>query len=645
MTQTVIRQWISRPAVSAALHYGLAFGSVGAAMGLARLFLYFHLPQPFAAFALSAIAITFWYGGTKPGIVAALLALIIRYTHWPEAHAVSRVLYDLVFLVFALLMMVVNRARGELEVRVAQRTAELSRANEELKVEIAERKRTEEKLRQSETYLAEAQRLSGTGSWARLTATGEMRYWSEECFRVLGFDPHDGPPRFDAFLQRLHPDDRAKVREISEKAGREKADYEIDYRIVHPGGEIRDIHVVGHPVLGPSGDLVEFVGTVMDVTERKRAEEKVRQSEAYLAEAQKLTHTGSWAWDVAGKRALHLSDEWFRIYGFDSNEGMPAWNQRLQRIHPDDRARQQQEIFRAISEKSDYDIEYRILLPGGAVKHVHSVGHPVMDDSGNLVQFIGSTTDITERKQAEEALRQAQADLARISRITTMGELTASLAHEVNQPIAAAVTDANTCLRWLNRDQPDMEEARQAALRVVKDATRAAEVISRTRLLFKKGAPQSELVDMNEVIHEMLALIIGDMSRRSISVRIELADDLPQITGDRVQLQQVLMNLMMNGIDAMKDSNGTRELIVNSQRADNQQIMVTISDTGVGLPPQHADKIFNAFFTTKPNGTGMGLRISRSIIESHGGHLWAENNSPQGASFHLTLPIQADAHE
>src|SRR5579864_4769286 len=641
MTQTVTRQWISRPAVSAALHYGLAFGSVGAAMGLARLFLYFHLPQPFAAFALSAIAITFWYGGTKPGIVAALLASIIRYTHWPEAHAVSRVLYDLVFLVFALLMMVVNRARGELEVRVAER----SRANEELKVEIAERKRTEEKLRQSETYLAEAQRLSGTGSWARLTATGEMRYWSEECFRVLGFDPHDGPPRFDAFLQRLHPDDRAKVREISEKAGREKADYEIDYRIVHPGGEIRDIHVVGHPVLGPSGDLVEFVGTVMDVTERKRAEEKVRQSEAYLAEAQKLTHTGSWAWDVAGKRALHLSDEWFRIYGFDSNEGMPAWNQRLQRIHPDDRARQQQEIFRAISEKSDYDIEYRILLPGGAVKHVHSVGHPVMDDSGNLVQFIGSTTDITERKQAEEALRQAQADLARISRITTMGELTASLAHEVNQPIAAAVTDANTCLRWLTRDQPDLEEARAAASRTTKDATRAAEVISRTRLLFKKGAPQSELVDMNEVIHEMLALIIGDMSRRSISVRIELADDLPQITGDRVQLQQVLMNLMMNGIDAMKDSNGTRELIVNSQRADNQQIMVTISDTGVGLPPQHADKIFNAFFTTKPHGTGMGLRISRSIIESHGGHLWAENNSPQGASFHLTLPIQADAHE
>jgi PAS domain S-box-containing protein len=638
-------KWLARPAASAAVRYGLAFASVGAAMGLARLFLYFHLPQPFTAFALSAIAITFWYGGNKPGIVAAILASVIRYSHWSEAGAVSRALYDIVFVVFALLMTVANRARGELEIRVAERTSELSRVNEDLRLEISERKRTEEKLRQSEAYLAEAQRLSGTGSWARVSASGEMRYWSEECFRVLGFDPADGPPRFDAFLQRLHPDDRAKVREISEKAGREKADYEIDYRIVLPDGEIRDIHVIGHPVFGVSGDLVEFVGTVMDITERKRAEEKLRQSEAYLAEAQKFTHTGSWVWEVAGRRALHLSEEWYRVYGFDPNEGMLAWNKRLQRIHPDDRARRQQAIDRAVSEKSEYEVEYRILLPGGTVKHLHSVGHPVLDDSGNLVQFVGSSTDITERRQAEEALRQAQADLARISRITTMGELTASLAHEVNQPIAASVTDANTCLRWLNRDHPDLEEAREAASRTVKDATRAAEIISRIRLLFKKVSPQWESVDMNEIIREMLALMISDMSRRSISVRLELAEDLPQITGDRVQLQQVLMNLMVNGIDAMKDSDGTRELGINSQRGENEQILVSISDTGVGLPEEQADQIFNAFFTTKPNGTGMGLRISRSIIESHGGRLWASDNTPRGASFHLTLPIEAEAHE
>jgi PAS domain S-box-containing protein len=397
------QKWIATATGSVVFRYGLAFVSVAAAMALARIFLHFHLPQPFAAFALSAIAITFWYGGTKPGVIAALLASIIRYSYWPEANVVSRALYDLVFLIFALLMMGVNRARGELEVRVAQRTAELSRANENLSLEVAE---------------------------------------------------------------------------------------------------------------------------------RERAEEKLRQSEAYLAEAQKLTHTGSWVWEVAGKRALHLSDEWYRIYGFDPKEGMSAWNQRLQRIHPEDRARRQEMIDQAIREKSDYQVEYRILLPGGPVKHIRSVGHPILDASGNPVQFVGSSTDITQHRKAEEALRQAETDLARISRITTMGELTASLAHEVNQPIAAAVTDANTCLRWLSRDEPDVEEARQAASRTVKDATRAAEIISRVRQLFKKGAPQREPVDLNEIIQEMVVLLRSEASRYSISVRTELAANLPRVLGD-----------------------------------------------------------------------------------------------------------------
>jgi C4-dicarboxylate-specific signal transduction histidine kinase len=253
------------------------------------------------------------------------------------------------------------------------------------------------------------------------------------------------------------------------------------------------------------------------------------------------------------------------------------------------------------------------------------------------------------RSRSEEALRQAHAELAHANRVTTMGELTASLAHEVNQPIAAAVTDANTCLRWLTRDHPDVGEAREAAIRMAKDATRAAEIISKVRQIFKKGAQQRELVDVNEIIREMIVLLRKELSRQSIAVRTELAADLPKLMGDRVQLQQVLMNLMVNSIDAMKNVEGKRELTIKSQRAqdeeEDEQLTVSLSDTGVGLPPQQADHIFNAFFTTKTDGTGMGLRISRSIVESHGGRLWATDNHPRGAIFHLTIPAKIEAHE
>jgi C4-dicarboxylate-specific signal transduction histidine kinase len=243
-----------------------------------------------------------------------------------------------------------------------------------------------------------------------------------------------------------------------------------------------------------------------------------------------------------------------------------------------------------------------------------------------------------ERRQAEEALRQAQADLTRASRLSSMGELTASLAHEVNQPIAAAITNANACLRWLSHDQPDLEEARAAASRIVQDGRRAGEIVKRVRLLFKKDTLQRELVDLNEIIREMVLLLHSEAIQYGILVRAELAADLPQVMGDRVQLQQVLMNLMMNSIDAMKDMDGRRSLAIQSQRGEDDQVLISVSDTGVGLPPRQADKIFNAFFTTKTYGTGMGLRISRSIVESHGGRLWAADNPPRGARFSFTLP-------
>jgi PAS domain S-box-containing protein len=408
----------------------------------------------------------------------------------------------------------IKRLNEELEQRVIERTSQLTAVNKELTREVLERQRAEEDLRKSEAYLAEAQRLSHTGSWAR-GAKGEVRYCSEEFYRILGFDPRGEEPRMEAFFERLHPDDQARVREIVETAVHDTAEYEVDYRIVHPGGEVRDIHAVGHRVLSPSGDRVEFVGTVIDITERKRAEEE------------------------------------------------------------------------------------------------------------------------------RERLRQAQADLAHVNRVSTMGELTASLAHEIKQPISAAITNARTCLRWLGREEPDLAEAREAASRIIKDTTRASEIINRIGLLFKKGAPQHDLLDVNEVIQEMIVLLRSEASRFSISIRGELATDLPRVMADRVQLQQVFMNLMLNGIDAMKESVRGKELTIKSEAADGQ-LLISVGDTGIGIPPQESNKIFDAFFTTKPHGTGMGLPISRSIIESHGGRLWAGDNSPQGAIFRITLPIREE---
>jgi C4-dicarboxylate-specific signal transduction histidine kinase len=249
---------------------------------------------------------------------------------------------------------------------------------------------------------------------------------------------------------------------------------------------------------------------------------------------------------------------------------------------------------------------------------------------------------IAERKQAEVALRQAQADLAYANRVSSMGELSASLAHEVAQPIAAAITDANTCLRWLSRDQPDVEEARAAASRALEDGRRAGEIVNRVRLLFKKGILQRELVNFNEMIREMTLLLQAEATECAVSVRMALGADLPQVMGDRVQLQQVLMNLMMNSIDAMKDVDGTRELTLRSQSREDGHVLISVIDTGLGLPPHNAEQMFEAFFTTKSHGTGMGLRISRSIVEAHHGHLWASANSPRGARFCFTLPANGE---
>jgi PAS domain S-box-containing protein len=387
------------------------------------------------------------------------------------------------------------------------------------------------------------------------------------------------------------------------------------------------------------------VGNELEMKVAERTTE-LRRSQAYLAEAQRLTHAGSWACNVFTRELIHSSEEHCRLYGFDPDKGSPPLEEFIQRIHPEDRARVLQAFDSASRTGKDFDADFRIVLPDGTTKHAYGTGHPIFNQSGDVVEFVGIVMDLTERKRAEEErerLRQVQADLAHLSRVTTMGELTASLAHEIRQPIAAAVTDAKTCLRWIGRDYPDVEEAREAASRTVKDVTRAADIINSISLLFKKDALQREFLDVNELIREMIVLLRSEANRYSLSIRTELAEDLPKIMADRIQLQQVFMNLMLNGIDAMKETTGVGELTIKSEAGDGQ-LLISVSDTGVGLSPEQADQIFRAFFTTKGNGTGMGLPISRSIIESHGGHLWATGAPGIGATFQFTLPATVSAH-
>jgi PAS domain S-box-containing protein len=448
-------------------------------------------------------------------------------------------------------------------------------------------------------------------------------------------------------LHRIHPDDRDFVQQTIDRASEAWANLDFEHRVLMPDGSVKYLHVLAR-ASAPSSRKLEYFGAVTDVTAAKQTEETLRQSEAYLAEAQRLSHTGSWAWAPATCDISYWSEECYRVQGFDPDGELPRFETFFQRIHPEDQSGTAEKLERATREREEFETDYRIVHPSGEIRDIHVVGHPVLTSSGDLAEFVGTVIDVTERKRADEQrerLRQAKADLAHINRVTTMGELTASVAHEVNQPIAAAVTDANTCMRWLARDQPDLEEARAAAMRVVKDATRASEIISRIRLLFNKGTSERELVNVNEVIGEMIFLLRSEAIRYQISVRTELAPDLPQVMGDRVQLQQVLMNLMINGIDAMKEVDGPRELVINSQPAENGQLLVSVSDLGVGLPPQQADQIFNAFFTTKSHGTGMGLAISRSIVELHGGRLWALPNSPRGAHFYFTLSANLQVHQ
>jgi PAS domain S-box-containing protein len=374
--------------------------------------------------------------------------------------------------------------------------------------------------------------------------------------------------------------------------------------------------------------------------ERKKVAEALRRSEMYLAEAQRLSHTGSFGWNVTSGE-IYWSAETYRIFGYDPTQ-KPTVQTVIDSTHPDDRMHLRQVIERPSIEKTGFDTVHRLLMPEGSVKYVHAVARPATGEDSAGTLLVGAVTDITERRQAEEQrkrLTELERDLARISRVSMMGELAASLAHEIKQPIAAVALDAETCLQWIRRQPPGVEEAGQALSRIIGEARRAASIVDRNRSLYGRGTPQREPIDLNEVIREMVVMLREAASRLGISIRSTLDPALPTTAADRVQLQQVLMNLMINGMEAIQAGGG--ELSVASGRSEDGHLLVSVSDTGIGFSGNDLERIFEAFFTTKPQGTGMGLSISRRIIESHGGRLWASPNSGRGATFQFTLPNDA----
>jgi len=508
--------------------------------------------------------------------------------------------------------------------------------------DITERKREEEALQQTQIYLREGQRLARMGSWAFNDAG---LYWSDELYQIFGLDPEKGAPEIGQYLTLIHPQDQASMAETIKTMFQEHCGCDVTKRIVRPDGQVRYVRCVASPVIEQEV-FKGFLGTAMDVTEQELLTQELRREQAYLAEAQSLAHIGSWATNFATRQNFHLSNETYRIHGFDPRQGPPGLERFWATLHPQDEPLVRATLEDAVRAGTDYDIrDFRICrADDGQIRFLRTIGH--RNPVGEIGEYVGITMDITELKRAEEErerLRQLEADLAHINRVNMLGELSAALAHEIKQPIAASITSANACLRWLARDPPDLERARAAAARIEQDGNRAADVINRLRSFYKKGSPpKREMVDVREIIQEMTALLRTEAFRHSVRIHSELHEERPHVLADRVQLQQVFMNLMLNAIEAMKDSGG--ELTITSRLNPEGQLVVSISDTGVGLPADSAERIFDAFHTTKPQGTGMGLAISRSIVEAHGGRVWATANQEAGATFHFTLPAKAEEH-
>jgi len=500
--------------------------------------------------------------------------------------------------------------------------------------DIDDRKRAEEALQSSERNLRQVIDTIPTLIHV-LRPNGSVLYVNPSVLDYTGLTLED-VQREDYRARVGHPEDAEEsLRERRAQALSSAVPFESEYRVLGKDGQYRWFLARYNPLLDDQGKIDRWYVTATDIDDRKRAEAEIEQAYIRLAEAQRVSKTGSFVTDLLMDEH-NWSEELCRIFEIDpgtkvTTEAIRAF------FHPEDLPVYEAAFKRAIDGLDrDIDISYRIITPAGNVKHLHAVTHVLERIAGRPI-YIGAIQDVTESKVAEEALTRARSELAHMARMTTLSALTASIAHEINQPIFAVITSAGACLRWLNRDQPEVQRAQEAAMRIEEDGKRAAEIITHLKSFYKKDvSPQREVVSVNDVVGEMLVLLRSEADRHSVVMRTELATDIPSIKADRVQLQQVLMNLMLNGMEAMSEPGGELKVIT---RRDSGDVTVSVSDTGVGIPAEKMEEIFNAFVTTKAEGTGMGLAISGTIIESHGGRLWATVNPGPGSTFHFTLPI------
>lgn len=512
-------------------------------------------------------------------------------------------------------------------------------------------KEAEQRLRRSEAYLAEAQRLSHTSSWAWDVRRQEFAYRSAELYRLFGFDPGPIEVPARAFQQRILPEDFQRIVEVERRAVRRKEPFEVDFCIARPDGSIRRVHTEGHPIVNSDGEVMEIIGTHVDVTEQIAAKEALQRAFDELKTSEQrfrdYAETASdWFWETGSDhRITQISEHADTASATPTGLiGLSRWD-----IPPDvelEPGKWEQHRATLDAHLPFRDLVYRGRDRNGSPIYVRTSGKPLHDADGHFLGYRGVSSDVTaatRAEQAEEALRKAQAELAHVTRITTLGELTASIAHEINQPLAAVISNADACISWLGRDPANLDAARRSVEWIVEDANRASEVIRRIRALAKKTEIEMVALDINQVVREVIAFVRRELATNAVSVRMELSSGLPKICGDRIQLQQVLINLVVNGIEAMQANvDRPRELAIRSSQAGedgDRHLLLTVRDRGVGLGCDVTDHIFTPFFTTKSSGLGMGLSICRSIIEAHAGRLSALPNEGSGATFQIALPF------